>query len=44
MLDTQRTLAETRLAYQQQLFEMNAAQAEIEALLQPRINQTSTTR
>lgn len=32
-LDTQRTLAETRIAYQQKLFELNAAQAEIEALL-----------
>lgn len=33
MLDTQRTLAETRLAYQQKLFELNTAHAEIEALL-----------
>ncbi len=32
-LDTQRTLAETRITYQQKLFELNAAQAEIEALL-----------
>ncbi|MCC6353167.1 MAG: TolC family protein [Verrucomicrobiae bacterium] len=32
-LDTQRTLAEARIAYQQKLFELNAAQAEIEALL-----------
>lgn len=32
-LDTQRTLAETRIAYHEKLFELNAAQAEIEALL-----------
>jgi cobalt-zinc-cadmium efflux system outer membrane protein len=32
LLDTQRTTAEARLAYQQKLFELNVAQAEIEAL------------
>jgi cobalt-zinc-cadmium efflux system outer membrane protein len=35
LLDTQRTAAEVRLAYQQNLLEMNTAQAEVEALLQP---------
>ena len=33
LLDTQRTTAEVRLAYQQKLLELNVAQAEIEALL-----------
>lgn len=33
LLDTQRTTAEVRLAYQQKLLEMNVAQAELEALL-----------
>lgn len=33
LLDTQRTTAEVRLAYQQKLLELNAAQAELEALL-----------
>jgi len=33
LLDTQRTTAEVRLAYQQKLLEMNVAQAEIESLL-----------
>lgn len=33
LLDTQRTAAETRLAYQQKLLELNLAQAELEALL-----------
>jgi cobalt-zinc-cadmium efflux system outer membrane protein len=33
LLDTQRTAAETRLAYQQKLLELNVAQADIEALL-----------
>jgi outer membrane protein, heavy metal efflux system len=32
LLDTQRTTAEVRLAYQQKLLELNVAQAEIEAL------------
>lgn len=44
MLDTQRTVAETRSAYQQKLLEMNIAQAEIEALLPPAISPASTTR
>lgn len=35
LLDTQRTTAEARLAYQQKLLEMNIAQAELEALLRP---------
>ena len=33
LLDTQRTLAESRLAYYEKLSELNAAQAELEALL-----------
>ncbi|MBI2924258.1 MAG: TolC family protein [Verrucomicrobia bacterium] len=33
LLDTQRTTAEARLAYQQKLLELNTAQAELEALL-----------
>jgi cobalt-zinc-cadmium efflux system outer membrane protein len=33
LLDTQRTAAEARLAYQQKLLELNIAQADIEALL-----------
>lgn len=33
LLDTQRTTAEARLAYQQKLLELNVAQAELEALL-----------
>jgi outer membrane protein, heavy metal efflux system len=33
LLDTQRTAAEVRLAYQQKLLELNVAQADIEALL-----------
>jgi cobalt-zinc-cadmium efflux system outer membrane protein len=44
LVDTQRTTAEARLAYQQKLLEMNIAQAELEALLQPQPNQPSTTR
>lgn len=35
LLDTQRTTAQARLAYQQKLLELNVAQAEIEALLPP---------
>lgn len=42
LVDTQRTTAEARLAYQQKLLEMNVAQAELEALLQPQTNQPST--
>jgi outer membrane protein, heavy metal efflux system len=33
LLDTQRTAAEARLAYQQKLLELNIAQADVEALL-----------
>jgi cobalt-zinc-cadmium efflux system outer membrane protein len=32
LLDTQRTMAEARLAYQEKLFELNAAQAQLESL------------
>jgi cobalt-zinc-cadmium efflux system outer membrane protein len=39
LVDTQRTTAEARLAYQQKLLEMNVAQAELEALLQPQTHQ-----
>lgn len=42
LLDTQRTTAEARLAYQEKLLELNIAQAELEALLQPQTHQTST--
>ncbi len=38
LLDTQRTTAEARLAYQQKLLELNISQAELEALLQPQTN------
>jgi cobalt-zinc-cadmium efflux system outer membrane protein len=44
LVDTQRTTAEARLAYQQKLLELNIAQAELEALLQPQPQQPSTTR
>lgn len=37
LLDTQRTTAEVRLAYQQKLLELNLAQAELEALMAPTI-------
>lgn len=43
LVDTQRTTAEARLTYQQKLLEMNIAQAELEALLQPQTNLPSTT-
>jgi len=33
LVDTQRTTAEVRLAYQQKLLELNVAQAEVEALV-----------
>ena len=33
LLDTQRTAAEARLAYEQKLLELNVAQADVEALL-----------
>ena len=36
LVDTQRTTAEVRLAYQQKLLELNIAQAELEALLRKR--------
>lgn len=42
LVDTQRTTAEARLAYQQKLLEMNISQAELEALLQPQTHQVST--
>ena len=42
LVDTQRTTAETRLAYQGKLLELNMAQAELEALLQPQPNQPAT--
>ncbi len=44
LVDTQRTTAEARLAYQQKLLELNVAQAELEALLRPQANQPSTSR
>jgi outer membrane protein, heavy metal efflux system len=44
LVDTQRTTAEARLAYQQKLLEMNIAQAELEALLQPQPHEASTTK
>jgi cobalt-zinc-cadmium efflux system outer membrane protein len=44
LVDTQRTTAEVRLAYQQKLLELNIAQAELAALLQPQTNQSSTTK
>ncbi len=37
LVDTQRTTAEVRLAYQQKLLELNVAEAEVEALLKPEI-------
>jgi outer membrane protein, heavy metal efflux system len=40
LADTQRTTAEARLAFQQKLLEMNIAQAELEALLQPQTTST----
>lgn len=44
LLDTQRTTAEARLAYQQRLLELNIAQADLEALLgaNPATSQSST--
>jgi outer membrane protein, heavy metal efflux system len=42
LADTQRTTAEARLAYQGKLLELNIAQAELEALLQPQSNQPLT--
>lgn len=43
LLDTQRTTAEARLAYQQKLLELNIAQAELEALLALTPNQPKST-
>lgn len=44
LVDTLRTTAEARLAYQQKLLEMNIAQAELEALLQPQTNSSPITK
>lgn len=45
LLDTQRTAAEARLAYQQKLLELNVAQAELEALIgRQNVGSKSTTR
>lgn len=38
LLDTQRTTAEARLAYQQKLLELNIAQAELQSLVTPETN------
>lgn len=43
LLDTQRTTAEARLAYQQKLLELNIAQAELEALLAVAPDRTAKT-
>jgi len=40
LVDTQRTDAEAHLAYQERLLELNIAQAELEALIQPQTNST----
>ena len=37
LVDTQRTTAEVRLTYQQRLLELNIAEAEVEALMQPEV-------
>jgi cobalt-zinc-cadmium efflux system outer membrane protein len=44
LMDTQRTDAEMHLAYQEKLLELNLAQAELEALLQPQTNSTPNSR
>ncbi len=44
LVDTQRTTAEVRMAYQKKLLDMNIAQAELEALLQPQTKPSPTTR
>ena len=44
LVDTQRMTAEARLAYQGKLLELNIAQAELEALLQPQDDQPSTSK
>jgi cobalt-zinc-cadmium efflux system outer membrane protein len=43
LLDTQRTTTEVRRAYQEKLLEMNLAQAELEAILNPAATPPSTT-
>lgn len=43
-IDTQRTAAEVRLAYQQRLLELNLAQADLEALLPAPSDSTPSTR
>ena len=42
LLDTQRTTAEVRLAYQQKLLELNVAQAELESLHRPESRRSQT--
>ena len=42
LVDTQRTTAEVRLAYQQRLLELNIAEAEVEALMRPEITEQRT--
>ena len=42
LVDTRRTTAEVRLTYQQKLLELNVAQAEVEALIQPQTFGPST--
>jgi cobalt-zinc-cadmium efflux system outer membrane protein len=44
LVDTQRTTAEARLAYQGKLLELNSTQAELEALLQPQAHPTTNTK
>jgi cobalt-zinc-cadmium efflux system outer membrane protein len=44
LMDTQRTDAEAHLAFQEKLLELNLAQAELEALLQPQTNSTSISK
>jgi len=44
LVDTQRTDAEAHLVYQEKLLELNIAQAELEALLQPQTNPTPITQ
>ncbi len=44
LVDTQRTTAEARLAYQKKLLELNVAQAELESLVKPQANQPLTTK
>ena len=44
LVDTQRTTAEARLAFQHKLLDLNIAQAELEALLQPQALPPSITK